>query len=227
MNSYYNLKVAGITKFTTIDFPGKMSMVVFIQGCPWKCIYCQNQWMQSRDFHPEYLHSSWNEVENLLVKRQGILEAVVFSGGEPCTDPALLSAIQKVKEYGYLVGLHTAGIYPNKLKEILPYLDWIGLDIKACPTDGELYDSITRVKGSSFRFLESYNYIKDSKIQVEYRTTAGPGFLSETDLQNLANWYNNEGITNIILQLARDPNDITKVSSYNNNNIHNLFKIRK
>ena len=226
MNSDYSkLRVAGITKFTTIDYPGKMSMVVFIQGCPWRCCYCQNNWMQSREFHPEYLHSSWNEVESLLKRRSGILEAVVFSGGEPCTDPVLLSAIKRAKEFGYNIGLHTAGIYPNKIKELIPHLDWIGLDVKACPTNHKLYDNITKVNQSSERFLESYRYIKKSGIKVEFRTTAGLNFLSENDLIDLANWYKEENISNPILQLCRDLNDITKVASYNK--IPDIFTVRK
>ena len=60
-----DLRVAGITPFTTIDFPGKLSAVVFIQGCPWRCPYCHNPWMQPREFDPSLEHGSWEEVASL------------------------------------------------------------------------------------------------------------------------------------------------------------------
>ena len=83
------LKLAGLTPFTTIDFPGRLSAVAFVQGCPWRCVYCQNSWMQQRSFDPGLEHSSWEELESLLKRRHGLLDGVVFSGGEPCLDPAL------------------------------------------------------------------------------------------------------------------------------------------
>ena len=90
------LKLAGLTPFTTIDFPGRLSAVAFVQGCPWRCVYCQNSWMQQRSFDPGLEHSSWEELESLLKRRHGLLDGVVFSGGEPCLDPALPAAFATV-----------------------------------------------------------------------------------------------------------------------------------
>ena len=95
------LRIAGLTPFTTIDFPGKLSAVAFVQGCPWQCVYCQNAWMQSRAFDPTLEHSSWEALEALLKRRQGLLDAVVFSGGEPCLDPALPAAIEAARALGF------------------------------------------------------------------------------------------------------------------------------
>ena len=100
------LRVAAITPFTTIDFPGRLSAVVFVQGCPWRCVYCHNDWMQSRAHAPE---SSWDEVMKLLSRRKGLLDGVVFSGGEPTVDHALPEAMRTVKSMGFEVGLHTGG----------------------------------------------------------------------------------------------------------------------
>ena len=99
------LKLAGLTPFTTIDFPGRLSAVAFVQGCPWRCVYCQNSWMQQRSFDPGLEHSSWEELESLLKRRHGLLDGVVFSGGEPCLDPALPAAVRAVKEMGYELSL--------------------------------------------------------------------------------------------------------------------------
>ena len=56
------LKIAAITPYTSIDYPGCFSAVAFIQGCPWRCRYCHNPHMQPREFPPQYLHSSWGEL---------------------------------------------------------------------------------------------------------------------------------------------------------------------
>lgn len=200
------LKVAAITPFTTIDFPGKLSAVVFVQGCPWKCVYCQNPWMQSADFDPAYAHDTWEKVERLLSRRRGLLDAVVFSGGEPCVDPALPAAVKAVKDMGYAVGLHTGGILPKRLAAVLPMLDWVGLDVKAPPEDAERYDRVTGRRHSAEHFLESFRMIRAAGVALECRTTAHPDYLPEEDLLRLARWLRDEGVGTYALQIYRRPN---------------------
>ena len=150
------LKLAGLTPFTTIDFPGRLSAVAFVQGCPWRCVYCQNSWMQQRSFDPGLEHSSWEELESLLKRRHGLLDGVVFSGGEPCLDPALPAAVRAVKEMGYEVGLHTGGSYPARLAEVLPDLSWVGLDVKAVPADGAHWAKVTGVESAQDKWTEPW-----------------------------------------------------------------------
>ncbi|WP_301232749.1 radical SAM protein, partial [Turicimonas muris] len=101
------LRIAGVTRFTTIDFPGFLSAVVFLKGCPWKCLYCQNPELQLKEFSENEEAVSWDYLENFLKKRIGLIDGVVFSGGEPLTDPALYEAVQTAKKLGYKIGLHT------------------------------------------------------------------------------------------------------------------------
>ncbi|MDO4938090.1 MAG: anaerobic ribonucleoside-triphosphate reductase activating protein, partial [Sutterellaceae bacterium] len=68
------LRIAAVTPFTSIDYPGKLSAVVFVRGCPWKCVYCQNPWMQDR--RPQEGDSDWSRVIDLLKRRQGLLDGV-------------------------------------------------------------------------------------------------------------------------------------------------------
>jgi len=122
------IPVAGIVPLTTVDFPGSLALVVFTPGCPWGCGYCHN-----REFRRIGRPSSpgWQVVCELLDKRRGFLEAVVFSGGEPTLHPGLETALQMVRGMGFQTGLHTAGIFPERLTQLLPWLDWVGLDVKA------------------------------------------------------------------------------------------------
>ena len=199
------LRVAAITPFTTIDFPGKLAAVAFLQGCPWRCVYCQNPWMQPADFDPALEHDSWKKLERLLSRRKGLLDAVVFSGGEPTADPALLDAARRVKDMGFMVGLHTGGMLPARLERVLPHLDWVGLDVKGPPDDAALYDRITGRAHSAEHFLESFRMIKDSGIAFECRTTAHPDYLANEKLVELAHWLKREEVKTFALQIYRRP----------------------
>lgn len=199
------LRVAGITPFTTIDFPGKLSAVVFVQGCPWRCAYCHNPWMQSRDFAPELEHGSWEEVERLPARRRGLLDGVVFSGGEPTIDPALPDAVRRVREWGFAVGLHTGGAYPARLAEILSDLEWVGLDVKASPDSPEKFEAVVGAKGATARFLEVFRRVRESGVRFECRTTAHPDYLANDDLLELARWLEREEVENFALQIYRRP----------------------
>ncbi len=199
------LKIAGLTPFTTIDYPGKLSAVAFVQGCPWKCVYCQNSWMQPRSFDPGLEHSSWESLASLLKRRHGLLDAVVFSGGEPCLDPALPAAVREVKGMGYLVGLHTGGGYPARLAEVLPHLDWVGLDVKAVPGDGAHWARVTGVENSSQKWAESLDLLIASGVSFECRTTAHPDFFEEGRLVEAAALLKARGVKEFALQICRKP----------------------
>ena len=153
---------------TSIDFPGELSCVVFLQGCPWRCGYCQNSELQSRQAD-NLLH--WPDILAWLRSRQGLLDAVVFSGGEPTLQRGLGEALKQVRALGYKTGLHTAGIYPQRLQKLLPLVDWVGLDIKAPFAE---YDRISGVPGSAERAWRSARYLAESGTRFEVRTTVHP-----------------------------------------------------
>ena len=202
------LRIGGITRFTTIDFPGILSAVLFLKGCPWKCLYCQNPELQSREFAEGESGVSWDYVKKFLKNRHGLIDGVVFSGGEPCTDPALFEAVKEVKGEGYKVGLHTGGMYPRKLKTLLPYLDWVGLDIKAPLTDDEAYAKVVQRRGAASHVIEALEAILAAGISLETRTTAHPDYLSEEQIEELAKDLVARGVKTFALQIYRQPRDI-------------------
>jgi len=162
------------------------------------CGYCHNTHLQPR-LSDSPLH--WSRIRELLKRRVGLIDAVVFSGGEPMTDPALADAIREVSELGYQIGLHSAGIYPKRLADVLPMLDWIGFDAKA-PFD-ERYDRITGIADSARQALESAQAVIASKVECEFRTTIHPGLLREDDIMDLATTLSAMGVTNYALQVFR------------------------
>jgi len=162
------LKVGGCTKFTSTDYPGQLAAVIFVQGCPWRCGYCHNPHLQPRDAAPAI---AWKDMLAFLATRVGLLDAVVFSGGEPTLDPALEKAMRSVKSLGFNVGLHTAGIYPERLQNLLHLVDWVGLDIKGT---FEAYDDITGVNGSAVAARAAAKIVLQSGVPYEFRTTIHP-----------------------------------------------------
>lgn len=121
------LAVGGLVPFTTIDFPGRLAAVVFCQGCPWRCTYCHNPHL----LPPGPGARTWPEVLDWLESRRGLLDGVVFSGGEPLLQRGLPAALADVRALGFATALHTAGIYPDRLAAVLPLVDWVGFDVKA------------------------------------------------------------------------------------------------
>lgn len=191
------LQVGGVTPLTTIDFPGELAAVVFCQGCPWQCRYCQNAHLLPRSFRSEI---AWREVLDLLQRRRGLLDAVVFSGGEPTLQRGLPDAVREVRTMRFQVGLHTAGCYPERLDELLPSLDWVGLDIKALPED---YAALTGVPGSGERAFESLGCLIESGVRHEVRVTVHDTLLAPEKLQRLIDLLADHGATAVILQRCR------------------------
>ncbi|MES9861316.1 MAG: anaerobic ribonucleoside-triphosphate reductase activating protein [Candidatus Thiodiazotropha sp. LLP2] len=163
-----SLRVGGLTPMTTIDFPDQLSAVIYCQGCPLHCDYCHNPELLPSDGTPLI---PWRELVDFLEQRRGLLDAVVFSGGEPTLQSGLIDAVKVVKSMDYLVGLHTAGIYPKRLARVLPYLDWVGLDIKALEED---YHKITGVPCIGESAWQSAQILVSSGTPHQLRTTHHP-----------------------------------------------------
>ena len=127
-----SLAIAGLVPLSTVDWPGKLAAVVFLQGCPLACPYCQNEAI----LDPKVPGAvPWSQVEALLARRAGLLDGVVLTGGEALRQAGVVDAARRVREMGFGVGLHTAGAYPRALAKTLPYTDWVGIDVKAMPDD--------------------------------------------------------------------------------------------
>lgn len=189
--------MGGLVPFTATDYPGKLAAVVFCQGCPWRCPYCHNPHLLPLRGENE---ASWWEIARFLESREGLLDAVVFSGGEPTLHPGLPDVVRDTKALGFAVGLHTAGIYPAKFERLLPWLDWVGFDVKG---PFEAYEAVTRVSGSGARALASLRLLLASGTAHEVRTTVHPALLSETDLLKLAHRLARMGVRHYALQAFR------------------------
>ncbi|GAB3645674.1 anaerobic ribonucleoside-triphosphate reductase activating protein [Ramlibacter alkalitolerans] len=191
------LRVGGLQRWTSIDFPGRLAAVVFCQGCPWRCSYCHNPELLDASAQPQI---AWEEVLDFLRGRCGLLDGVVFSGGEPLLQTALPAAMQEVRALGFEVGLHTSGMYPDRLAQVLPLVDWIGLDIKA---PWQRLDTVTASRGGAARVLESLLRVLLSGVAHECRTTWSPELFPLHELHDLAEELAGLGVRRWALQQCR------------------------
>ncbi len=189
--------VAGLVPFTSIDFPGLLAAVVFFKGCPLKCPFCHNPGLQENDGKGEI---SWAEVISFLKSRKGKLDGVVFSGGEPLMQPDIVALAREVKSLGFKVGIHTSGVYPDKLRAIAPYIDWVGLDIKA-PWDK--YNTLCGRPQMAAKVQASLKFLLESSIAFEVRTTCDPRNLVPQDILTIAQDLKNLGVKTYALQKYR------------------------
>lgn len=192
-----SLRIGGITPLSTVDWPGQLAAVLFLQGCPWRCSYCHNGFLQSACGEGQV---PWAQVEDLLGLRRGLLDGVVFSGGEPTAQASLADAVQRVRELGFAVGLHTAGIYPRRLAQLGDAIDWIALDIKALPSE---YDALTGTPGSHQRVEETLDWLLANHKHFECRTTVDWSLLPPADLVLLGERLAARGVTDFAVQIAR------------------------
>jgi pyruvate formate lyase activating enzyme len=191
------LRVGGFVPLSTTDYPDHLSAVVFCQGCPWRCAYCHNPHLLPRRGRPEI---PWADVLAFLERRRGLLDAVVFSGGEPTLQPALPDAMRAVKAMGFRIGLHTAGVHPQRLAQALPLIDWVGMDLK---TEFHRYAALTGVPGSGERARDSMELIRASSVAHEFRTTVHPALLPLDVLDRLADTLATRGVRQYVLQAFR------------------------
>jgi pyruvate formate lyase activating enzyme len=155
-----------MTRLSAADYPGKLAAVLYCQGCAWRCGYCHNPELRpARGAH----EIPWAEVVSFLERRRGLLDAVVFSGGEPTQQSSLREAMEEVKDMGYYIGLHTAGIVPRRLAKVLPLADWVAMDVKARFAD---HEAVTGVRGSGARARRSREFIQASGVACEFHTLA-------------------------------------------------------
>ena len=193
------LRIGGFTPMTTIDFPGELAAVLFLQGCGFRCQYCHNGHLA--DVKAES-RIAWSEILAFLQSRQGLLDGIVFSGGEPTIQRALLPAIDKVKALGFKVGLHTTGAAPLMLAKILPKLDWVGFDIKGLTED---YACITGVDAGN-KCRQSLRLLLGSGVDYEVRTTVHWDLIPADKLLEIGLWLKKEGVNRFVVQHCNTDN---------------------
>lgn len=173
------MQIGGLQKTSLLDFPEKISAIVFTQGCNFRCGYCHNPELIVMKNKENY---TTDGVLEFLKTRRGKLDGVVITGGEPCLQNGLIEFIENVKDEGFLVKLDSNGMMPDVLARALPFVDYVAMDIKAPLSK---YPDIVRVKVDTNKIRKSINMIMQSGVDYEFRTTVVKSQLSYSDFEEI------------------------------------------
>jgi len=176
------MNIRGIYKTSLIDYPGKISAVLFTGGCNLRCRYCHNPDLAGN--WQEMPHSSNEDTLDLLRKRKNLIDGVTISGGEPTLSKDLFSFVEKIKELQLAVKLDSNGLQPEVLKDLTAggLLDYAAIDIKTSP---EKYRVLTDSDVDFSRIARSIDILRDSGIDYEVRTTCVPAYVTMEDLAGI------------------------------------------
>lgn len=177
------MRIGGFQKFSLIDFPGKLSAIVFTQGCNFRCPYCHNPELVDSSKFGEIIPE--DEIFSFLTTRIGKLDAVSITGGEPTLHSDLPAFIERIKNMEFLVKLDTNGTNPDLVKYLIDgnLVDYLAMDIKA-PLNK--YSEVTRVEIDIDKIARSIELIKNSGVDYEFRSTLVKGLLSYVEVVNIA-----------------------------------------
>ncbi|MDR1017695.1 MAG: anaerobic ribonucleoside-triphosphate reductase activating protein [Lachnospiraceae bacterium] len=215
--------IKGIQKTTLLDYPGKVAATIFTGGCNFRCPFCHNASLViggQKDLfaNEEEDIITEEDIFAFLGKRQGILDGVCITGGEPLIQNGIEDFIRKIKELGFLVKLDTNGSFPEKMIALIEegLVDYVAMDIKNSP---EKYDMTAGLDGGIININsinKSIDYLKASNIQYEFRTTVVKELHNIKDIEIIGKWLS--GANEYYLQSFKDSGDLIEA------NLHEVSK---
>ncbi len=178
------MKIYGFQKLTLLDYPGKTSCTVFTGGCNFRCPFCHNSdLVLNPHIYPEIAEE---EIFEFLKKRKNIIEAVCITGGEPMLIKELPDFVKKLRNFDVSVKIDTNGSCPDMLKYMVneELADYIAMDVK---NSFDKYGMTIGIDGFELDAVkESISFLKQSKIDREFRTTVCKNYHTKDDLVQIA-----------------------------------------
>lgn len=198
--------INGFQKLTILDYPGKVACIIFTPGCNFRCPFCHNAALVTHIDKDTYINE--DEVLSYLKKRQGILDGVVITGGEPLLQDGIEEFIGKIKDLGYFVKLDTNGSFPEKLIFLVEngLVDYVAMDIKN--SKAKYMTTIGMDNIDMMSIEKSVDFLLQNKVDYEFRTTIVDGFHTLQDIQDIVVWI--KGAHKYFLQNFVDSGDLIK-----------------
>jgi len=222
------MNIGGFQRSSLIDYPGKISAIIFTQGCNFRCPYCHNPELVDPELFAEPL-----KVEDIfahLNSRRGLLDAVVISGGEPTLQTDIGELLRAIKKMGFFVKLDTNGSNPGVIKSLIAedLIDYIAMDIKA---PFERYHDVVKLNIDVTKIKESIEIIMNSSLDYEFRTTVVKNLLSESDIISIAHSIKGARkyvLQNLVLSKMLDPSTAKTVYPYSDRELNEIKdKVKK
>lgn len=212
----------GLQKLTLLDFPDKMACTVFTHGCNFRCPFCHNASLVEGS---DNAHLPLEKFEEFLKKRQGILDGVAITGGEPMLQKDLREFIGMIRSYGYMVKLDTNGTYPEKLRELIDggLLDYVAVDIKNSP---EKYGKTVGVENFDITPIQkTVELLREGRVPYEFRTTVVKELHEAADFEIIGKWL--EGVPRYFLQQFVDSGDVLSqgMSAHSEEDMRHFLRI--
>lgn len=190
--------IKGLQGTSLLDYPGRISSVIFIGGCNFRCPFCHNPEL----VEPEKIKSTpvieIEEALNELRRRSKFIEGVAITGGEPLLFSYIEELVIRIKEMGLSVKIDTNGAFPERLKRVIKDADYIAMDLKTSP---EKYLLATGGRCDFHKVFRSMKILLSSGIDYEFRTTLVPSVVEEEDIERIASMI--EGARKYALQIYR------------------------
>ena len=180
--------IGGFQKTTLLDFPNHVACIIFTKGCNFRCPFCQNSTLIGINHEDEITEEY---IFDYLIKRQGILDGVVITGGEPTVQKDLKEFIKKIRKLGYKVKLDTNGYNPVVLKELIDenLLDYVAMDVKHT---FEKYHIVAGKMINTDFILESIKILEESNVKHEFRTTIIKEYHTIEDIIEITSYFNKD-----------------------------------
>ena len=212
MEMGWDMHIGGINKLSLLDYPDKMCCTIFTVGCNYCCPFCHNSSLVQGTFSGQCI--DFEEIIKFLRKRQGLLDGVCMSGGEPLLQIGLESFLLDVKALGFSVKIDTNGSNPQKLRQLIDkkLVDYVAMDVKNAP---KKYGQTVGLKDYELGSVkDSIALLFSGRIPYEFRTTVVREFHTSEDILLIAQWI--EGASHYYLQKFVDSGNIVKrgLSSY-------------
>ena len=181
------MRFYGLQKMTLLDFPGKVACTLFTGGCNFRCPFCHNASLVT-EWDKDAESMSEEEVLAFLRGRQGLLDGVAVTGGEPLLNPDLPAFLRRVRALGFAVKLDTNGSFPDRLAEILRegLADYVAVDLKNCRE--KVAETVGLPAFDFAAFERTMALLKQSGVDYEYRTTVVQEFHTVADIAAAAQW---------------------------------------
>ncbi len=179
------MKIHGLQKMTLLDFPGKVACTVFLGGCDMRCPFCHNAELIDGTA-PAVMEEE--ELLSFLKKRQGLLEGVAITGGEPLLRPDILDLAEKIRELGYPLKLDTNGTHPERLRQMIDrgLAAYVAMDIKNSPERYARTAGLTEIDLGPVR--ESVSLLMEGKTDYEFRTTTVAELHDADSFRKIGEW---------------------------------------
>lgn len=189
--------IGGLQKLTLIDYPGKVAAAVFAIGCNFRCGFCHNPELVNSELRIMNSELSEEDVLQFLKSRQGLLEAVVITGGEPTVQPDLVDFVKKVRSLGFLVKIDTNGANPEMIERLNQekLVDFWAMDVKSSESK---YERTAGVAVDLEKIKKSIELIKKNGVDYEFRSTLVAGLHLSEDVLEMAKMI--EGAKKFVLQ---------------------------